>query len=402
MKSRLWHFSGSYHHSFRRGTTLLELAIVMMVIGFSLFLLIPALLKANEESREQRCSNRLRKIMRGVSCYERANGRFPPGRQFPDLTRNGFILGGYTSYSGFSQTTEYTTGFYSVHVWILPYVDQQDVYKLIDFERAQAKQMLSNGQPYNINYDAYSQPMPLYLCPSDPNTTDNGIGENNYRYNFGGEGPGAGTRTQSMTQREPRPSDRYHPGGNGAFTIGEQGLEIQEYSDGLSRTVFFSERTKGNATDPLQVMVDDTAIVLSGPLAVTISNDVMLQGCLEYTPSLSPFNFTAAGRWPANSDYCNGWPFAGYDSTEYNHVAPPNWEGIDCGVSFIPDTPAEHAIIAARSLHRDSVNVAFGDGSVKAIKDDVDLTLWRAIGTRNGAELLPGQRGRPARRNGYR
>lgn len=208
MKSRLWHFSGTYRLWFRRGTTLLELAIVMMVIGFSLFLLIPALLKANEESREQRCSNRLRKIMRGVSGYERANSRFPPGRLFPDWASDGRVRGGYTSYFGVPQITSEMTGFYSVHVWILPFVDAEELFQLIDLDRAQAKQMRSNGQPHNINYEAYIQPMPLYLCPSDPNTTDNGIGENNYRYNFGGEGPGAGTRTHSMTQREPRPSDR--------------------------------------------------------------------------------------------------------------------------------------------------------------------------------------------------
>ena len=55
----------------------------------------------------------------------------------------------------------------------------------------------------------------------------------------------------------------------------------------------------------------------------------------------------------------------------------------------IPDAPEEHAIIAARSEHPRSVNAAFGDGHVKAIKDDIDLTVWRALGTRNGGETIP-------------
>ena len=99
-----------------------------------------------------------------------------------------------------------------------------------------------------------------------------------------------------------------------------------------------------------------------------------------------------AGRWPAGSDWSNGWPFAGYDATQYNHVAPPNWDGYDCGgFSSIPDTPGEHAIIAARSTHTGIVNVAFGDGHIAAVSDSVDLNVWRAAGSRNGEEVVNGE-----------
>ncbi len=43
----------------------------------------------------------------------------------------------------------------------------------------------------------------------------------------------------------------------------------------------------------------------------------------------------------------------------YNHVAPPNWAGFDCGQwSAIPDAPGEHAIVSARSSHTGGVNSA--------------------------------------------
>jgi prepilin-type processing-associated H-X9-DG protein len=78
-------------------------------------------------------------------------------------------------------------------------------------------------------------------------------------------------------------------------------------------------------------------------------------------------------------------------STMYNHVAPPNWIGYDCGnFSATFDTPGEHAIVAARSRHRGIVNVCFGDGHVSAIGENVDLTIWRGIGTRNGGETVKG------------
>jgi prepilin-type processing-associated H-X9-DG protein len=88
-------------------------------------------------------------------------------------------------------------------------------------------------------------------------------------------------------------------------------------------------------------------------------------------------------------DYSNGWPFAGYDSTQYNHFAPPNWEGADCGtLSSIPDTPGEHSVVAARSYHPGAVVVAFGDGHTAIVADEIDINVWRAVGTRNGEEVV--------------
>ena len=376
-----------------RGFTLLELIIVMSIGGFITMLIIGLLLKAREKSRQELCSDNLRQIIRGVRAYEETNGRFPPGRLKPDWTRNGFPLSGYTNYESVQQTANEKTGFYSVHVWILPHVNAQKTYDKIDFTRAQAKRMLdSQDQPHNINYAPYTQPMPQYLCPADPNTSAQGITENNYRYNFGGSTPGAGARNLPNVY-EPRPTDLYHPGGNGAFTIGELGLESSAYTDGLSKTVFFSERSKGDNSDPTVSLSNTTAIIRSASAgAPSVPVDIMLQGCASTVPALSQFVFTTAGRFPPNSQWANGWPFAGYDSTEYNHLAPPNWEKIDCGLSsFVPDTPVEMAIIAARSQHAGGVNVAYGDGRVKFIKNEIALIPWRAFGTRNGEEMLQQQ-----------
>jgi prepilin-type processing-associated H-X9-DG protein len=45
---------------------------------------------------------------------------------------------------------------------------------------------------------------------------------------------------------------------------------------------------------------------------------------------------------------------------------------------------------AARSYHTGGVNVVFCDGSVKFVKDSVNLATWRAISTMNGNEVLSG------------
>ena len=118
--------------------------------------------------------------------------------------------------------------------------------------------------------------------------------------------------------------------------------------------------------------------------------DRHFDNCLGYNPAPSDFNLTSPGRWLPGSDWSNGWPFAAYSGTMYNHVAPPNWSGYDCGsFSAFPDTPGEHAIIAARSEHPGTVNVIFADGHGETVSDSTDIILWRSLGSRDGAEVLP-------------
>ena len=375
--------------SSRRGSTLVELAIVMLLLGLLGSLLIPAIQKAKEKSQQSRCAYKLRRIINGVNKYEHSQGNYPPGRLLPDwVDANGHIVTNYSNYASIPPGDK--VGNFSVHIWILPYVKAGHIFDLIDFSIGQHHKMLN---PVNPHYEAYTQPMPLYLCPSDSNT-GRGITENNYRSNFGGSTPYAGyalgiggysTTTESV--------DGFVAGGNGAFTMGEKGLKSSEYTDGLSKTAFFSERLKGSGGQGGIDPPDETTIVTSQPRhrSVGIPIDDIFSFCSNFNRETDgdTFNFFAAGRWPVGSDFSNGWPFAGYDATQYNHVAPPNWSGTDCGTnSSIPNVPDEHAIIAARSNHPRFVNVAFGDGHVKAIKDEIDLEVWRALGTRNNGETI--------------
>ena len=379
--------------SSRRGSTLVELAIVMLLVGLLGTILIPAIQKAREKSQQSRCAYKLRRIISGVIKYENSQGTYPPGRLDPDwVGADGFERTGHANYLGIAPGD--MGGNFSVHIWILPYVKAGHIFDLIDFSLGQQTKMTNGGIPSNPHYEAYTQPMPLYLCPSDSNT-GRGITENNYRSNFGGSTPYAGyaqgpngysTTTESV--------DGFVAGGNGAFTMGEIGLKASEYIDGLSKTAFFSERSKGSGgvggVDP----PNETTIVTAQPRHRSVNRipiDDIYTFCLNINRATdgSRFDFFGAGRWIEGADWSNGWPFAGYDSTQYNHVAPPNWSGTDCGTySSIPNVPDEHAIIAARSNHPRFVNVAFGDGHVKAIKDDIDLEVWRALGTRNGGETI--------------
>jgi len=47
-------------------------------------------------------------------------------------------------------------------------------------------------------------------------------------------------------------------------------------------------------------------------------------------------------------------------------------------------------VIAARSYHPTGVNVVLADGAVRFVNDQVDVAVWQAAGSRNGAEHAHG------------
>ena len=369
--------------AYYNGFTLVELLVVIAIIAILIALLLPVVQSSREASRRAQCTNNLKQMALATINYESALQVFPPGRMEPDWAAGG---SSYTNYTGVGGND--WTGFRSVHIHVLPYMEQQAVFDLIDFSRPGGKRMTSGGKPVNPNYDAYATAKGIFLCPSDT-IFARGISENNYRYNFGGATPYAGWESMSMRDPKQRSNLGVSAGGNGAFTIGP-GLKPGTFRDGLSNTAFFSERTKGSGIDSSQSPPQEQDIVRRGSGKGLVNPDGLLADCRNYNPSVNPFNFTAAGRWLPGSDWSNGWPFAMYDSTMYNHVAPPNWLGQDCSpFTAIPDTPAEHAIISARSLHPGGVNVAFGDGHIGFYSDSIDLISWRGLGTRNGSETFP-------------
>jgi prepilin-type processing-associated H-X9-DG protein len=62
-------------------------------------------------------------------------------------------------------------------------------------------------------------------------------------------------------------------------------------------------------------------------------------------------------------------------------VTTPNTRS--CGFFIV-----NRAVMPPSSKHPGGVNLLLGDGSVKFMKDTVNLQTWRALGTRNGGEVI--------------
>lgn len=86
-----------------------------------------------------------------------------------------------------------------------------------------------------------------------------------------------------------------------------------------------------------------------------------------------------------------GPPLTSYFLTEeYTHVMTPNSNNcLEYPTSQNP-TPRGWEAITAGSPHPGGTQVAFVDGSVRFVANDIDLQVWRALGTRNGQEVLSG------------
>lgn len=377
----------------RFGFTLVELLVVIAIIGVLVGLLLPAVQSAREAARRMQCSNQMRQMTLATLNYEAAVKRLPPGRLSPDYAINGVPQASYTNYNAVSPTANNVfTGFRSVHSMILPYMEANNIYNLIDWSAPTAVRMTQGGVPINRNFAAYNNAQALFLCPSDANT-GRIVTENNFRYNFGGSTHYAGALNASQNNViNATNALGLSSGGNGAFTIGN-GLKLGAFTDGLTNTCFFSERTKGSGRN-LAVVRPTNVDMITSPNRQNVMLDplVVFNDCLNAArtgQAPSNFHFNSAGRWLDGADFSNGWPFGFYSSTQYNHVAPPNWEGFDCGTwSAIADVPGEHAIVSARSMHGSGVNASFGDGSTRFIANSIDVNIWRALGTRDGAEVV--------------
>lgn len=89
-----------------------------------------------------------------------------------------------------------------------------------------------------------------------------------------------------------------------------------------------------------------------------------------------------SGTW--NPRRGEQWINGHFGNTLYNHYYVPNpkdkW---DCG-----NGSHNKALSTARSYHPGGVNMLSCDGSVRFLRETISLTIWRALSTRSGGEIV--------------
>src|SRR5262249_37948324 len=98
-------------------------------------------------------------------------------------------------------------------------------------------------------------------------------------------------------------------------------------------------------------------------------------------------NGLGAGAPPLASKQGARWGVGEVCCTTYNHVSPPKTK--TCAGTPLPRNMANKARpVPPSSNHTRRGNIAPCDGSVRFVTNSINLFTWRALGTRNGNEVV--------------
>ncbi len=314
-----------------RAFTLIELLVVIAIIAILIALLLPAVQQAREAARRTQCKNHLKQIGLALHNYHDSHKVFPPGQMNgigTDINSLGFP---YAPQAG-ARTC-----------WmqqILPYIDQAPLYNSYNWATIGYGCCAGPaGDPMNAMKQAI---VPTLNCPSDPTSPKRiTLGTTSPPSAQGFHGNYVTCYGRGVFLRPP----------SSAPVVANRGLfwplsasQIRDATDGTSNTLMGSE---------IIVVEDGPNHDLRGRYYNTWEGNVLFS--TEWGP-----NTTVADV----SSYCNNVVFA------------------PCVVS------GANAAQYARSYHEGGVHALVADGSVRFASENVDVNLWRALGTARNNETL--------------
>lgn len=143
----------------RRGFTLVELLVVIAIIGILISMLLPAVQQVREAARRTQCANNERQIALACLNYESAFMHFPPGLNVP-LEADGGGSGSIPSWVTEIDKPKFPTQFASWMVYIMPFIEQNNLYEDLDLREREYANALGPDSPA-------ANTVPFYVCPSD-------------------------------------------------------------------------------------------------------------------------------------------------------------------------------------------------------------------------------------------
>ena len=318
-----------------RGFTLVELLVVIAIIGILIGMLLPAVQAVREAARRMDCSNKMRQMSLGMVNYESAHQNFPPG-----VKGNGLGAG----FPGLNWGS-----------FILPFLEQNTIHDILS---EQSNNFSNPNWADTENGDTAIIVLPIFLCPSDDSDERNRNRFSSPQALVGGAFGTFHARSNYIGVLGPRLKDDFSrvddfddisftesgPIGD-LFTLKLPGIlflnsevTFAEISDGASNTFVIGER--------------DSA---------------------EIPGSTNP---RSAGVWCASLFAQSLHPCLGPTSDDPEFTIN----------SIIPTRFARQQPFA--SQHPGGANFGRADGSVEFVAETISGTLYRAMGTKAGGEVL--------------
>ncbi|WP_422930838.1 DUF1559 domain-containing protein [Singulisphaera sp. PoT] len=352
----------------RRGFTLIELLVVIAIIAVLIALLLPAVQAAREAARRAQCVNNLKQLGLALHNYQSATNAFPPGivttTSYPGVTPPGNLA---------------TWTAWSPQAMLLPYLEQNAIYNASNFSWG----CCYDGQADAVNSTSYLSKIGAFLCPSD------GLaGMQNINSYYGSTG--------SSTQ--PYPVDGNT---NGIFNLYNSvnscnSVSISAVTDGTSNTIAFSEGLVGDYGKTSNYPGNG----LAGANEITAAEvlDARSAGTSIVTALQSCNTFWATGTAVSDSTGLKQyegqtWALGERGFTLFNTIVPPNskqyrWHSCRMGSDCLECAMEGSAFINANSNHPGGANYAFADGSVRFLKESINMQTYWSLGSRNGGEVI--------------
>jgi prepilin-type processing-associated H-X9-DG protein len=315
-----------------------ELLVVIAIIGVLIALLLPAVQAAREAARRMQCTNNQKQVVLAMHNYHDTQQSFPWG------------------------TRGATMGTWAVQV--LPFIEKNQIAVEYDWNFMFAQ---------NPNRTLLNELMiSTYTCPSDGNNNKTsypaGGREHNYVVCMGREGVLA-----VSADRDPQ-----------QFNI--QNILVNEGNT--------EKNSQYRAMFTASCFPNDDTYIPAYPLTTTF------EGVTDGTSNTVAISETVQGVDGNSGQDYRGHIWFGF-FCYFNTNQAPNTMLADLDTSTPGSSHARHPIdtvvttgdgsyyarMSARSWHLGGVNAGLADGSVRFVQDQINLDIWRGVGSTNGSEV---------------
>jgi prepilin-type N-terminal cleavage/methylation domain-containing protein len=310
----------------RQAFTLTELLVVFAIVSLLLALLLPAVQQAREAARRTECRSQLHQIGIALHNYHSTYNTLPPGvvtRRSASASSN-CNLGGSANQDSFAPWT----------VLLLPYLDNSPLY--FGFDLSGSFFGLKHPPAPAVNELPQIRRMPVFECPSDPNS-----GPRNASCSYFGV-QGGGEKADCTA--------------TGIFS---------------GRVFFYNGTFYNNSRTRLDAITDGTS-------------QTAIVGETRYL-QLEGFDPNFRGTWASSAwTVSNG----GASSSCYVTLAAAmdtiNSSAKDPSLDWTLDEQSR----LFGSWHEGGCHFLLGDGSVRLVSENISRTVYHGLGARNDGYVI--------------